>query len=433
MIPAELLRKKRDGIELTNDELDFFVRGVVSNTISEAQSAAFLMASCTRGLSARETAALTLSMRDSGRRFNFRSLAKSRIDKHSTGGVGDKLSLIIVPLVAACGVAVPMMSGRGLGHTGGTVDKLESISGFQMEFSDEELLRILELNNCFMIKQTTDVAPADGILYSLRDVTGTVESTGLITASILSKKLVEDLDGLVMDIKVGRGAFMQTLDAAYELAESMMNVAREVGLKMRILFTNMNQPLGRAVGNWVEVLECERALANYNTAPSDLRELSEALSARMLILADETITEEQAITNVRDAWSNGKAHEYFMRMISIQGGDWERSKEEYANSQVSIVHAEQDGIIQSFKTREIGLAGIELGAGRKQQNDKIDYTAGFTFLKKVGDEVRKGEQLLLIHSSNMQSPDYLKRLLSECIEIGHDIPKQQPLILEEWK
>ena len=234
MIPAELLRKKRSGAELSSDEITSFITGVTNGEVSEVQAAAFLMAVCTRGMTGAETGALTLAMRDSGRRYTFPSLHVPRIDKHSTGGVGDKLSLLLVPLVAACGVHVPMMSGRGLGHTGGTVDKLESIPGMRMEFSDAELTHLLDNIGGFMIKASNDVATADRILYALRDITGTVESTALITASILSKKLVEDIHGLVLDMKVGRGAFMQTMDAARELASEMMRGARHVGLLLQI-------------------------------------------------------------------------------------------------------------------------------------------------------------------------------------------------------
>lgn len=433
MIPAELLRKKRDGRELSPEEIRFFIRGVVDGSISSAQAGAFLMAACTRGLSAVETGALTMAMAASGERYDFLSIAAPRIDKHSTGGVGDKLSLLLVPLLAACGVAVPMMSGRGLGHTGGTVDKLESVVGFRMDYSLEELKGLLERNHCFMIKQTVNVAPADGILYALRDVTGTVESTGLITASILSKKLVEDIDGLVLDMKVGKGAFMQTIEQAHELAESMLMVAREVGLGMRILFTRMDEPLGYAVGNWIEMVESKESLRDYEAAPPDIRELTEALAARMLCLAYKNDDIETALAQIQTVWQSGKGYEYFLRMIEAQEGDWVASEQRYAEVFTHTVRAWKDGVVSAFTTRELGVAGIELGAGRKVQTDSIDYAAGFIFHKKTGDEVREGDEIVRIQASSPEKLERVAALVKSCIEIGEETLSNSPRILEEWK
>ena len=254
----------------------------------------------------------------------------------------------------------------------------------------------------------------------------------MITASILSKKLVEDLDGLVMDIKVGRGAFMQTLDDAHELAESMMCVARQVGLKMKILFTNMDNPLGRTVGNWIEVEECESALRDYDSCSEDMRELSVALAARMLMIADGLLGLEEASGRVRNAWTSGQAHEYFLRMIGAQGGDLLASKEKYKVFPDDFVCADRDGFIASFKTREIGIAAVELGAGRKQKEDVIDYVAGFTLLKNVGDEVRQGDAVVRVQASTDARFGRVRQLLLSTIEIGDAAQAALTMILEEW-
>ncbi len=436
LIPAEVLRKKRDGAELSADEIAGFIAGVTRGEINDAQAAAFLMAVCTRGMSAAETGALTIAMRDSGRRYRFPHDVP-RIDKHSTGGVGDKLSLLIVPIVAACGVHVPMMSGRGLGHTGGTVDKLESVAGLRMEFSDDELCGLLSRNGCFMIKASTDIAPADRILYALRDVTGTVESSALITASILSKKLVEDIHGLVLDMKVGRGAFMQTMDAARDLAGRMMGVATEVGLPFRILFTRMDEPLGTAVGNWLEMAETDACLRSPATAPQDLVTLTELFAAHMLMLAHGTtsagaLTKDAALEHVRGAWRSSRAHEVFHGMIAAQGGRWEESCEAYAGTPSRILVADRSGTITGFATRDLGLAGITLGAGRIQQDDVIDPSAGFVLLKKTGDEVGEGEPVMRVYARDERKLAEGMEAIRRCIEIGPAPAAPLPLLLDEW-
>ncbi|MFM7773553.1 MAG: thymidine phosphorylase [Candidatus Kapaibacterium sp.] len=430
-IPAEVLRKKRDGAELSAEEIAAFIAGVTAGDINDAQAAAFLMAVCTRGMSAAETGALTIAMRDSGRRYRFPHGAP-RIDKHSTGGVGDKLSLLIVPIVAACGVHVPMMSGRGLGHTGGTVDKLESVIGLRMGFDEEELSTLLSRNGCFMIKASTDIAPADRILYALRDVTGTVESSALITASILSKKLVEDIHGLVLDMKVGRGAFMQTMDAARDLAERMMGVATEVGLPLRILFTRMDQPLGSAVGNWVEMAETDACLRTYQEAPSDLAYLSELFACRMLMLARPGLQEVAAMAEVREAWSSGAAYRVFHAMLEAQGGRWQESVTSYADTPFRTLEADRDGFITGFATRESGLAAITLGAGRVKQDDVIDPSAGFVLQKKTGDEVARGEPLLRVYARDERKLVEGLEAIRKCVEIGPEPPSPAPMLLDEW-
>ncbi len=432
MIPAELLRKKRDGVEWTGDEVRDFIHGLSTGAVNDAQAAAFLMAACTRGMSAAETAALSLSMRDSGDHYDFHDLGLPLIDKHSTGGVGDKLSLLLVPLVAACGVAVPMMSGRGLGHTGGTVDKLESIPGLQMDFHSRELRSLLHEHGAFLIKATANVAPADAKLYALRDVTGTIESTSLITASILSKKLVEGLDGLVLDMKVGAGAFMQTMDQARELAQSMLDVARAASLPMRIVFTQMDHPLGSCVGNWLEMQESENCLAHYDNCAPDIRELCEILGARMLMLADSTLTDDDARTRVRSVWQSGDAYRRFHALIAAQGGDWSEAERRYAHPKVMVLTSPRSGVLHSWSTRAMGIAAIELGAGRKKQDDMIDPMAGFRLLKRVGEEVKAGEDILILQAGTDTRLEAVRRMLEQGLVIKDEAAAPTRLILDEW-
>lgn len=427
MIPAELLRAKRDGRELAEEEIAFLVRGVVSGSVSEAQAAAFLMASCIRGLSARETAALTLAMAHSGATFSFSGIGKPVVDKHSTGGVGDKISLLLVPLAACCGLAVPMISGRGLGHTGGTVDKLESIAGLQLDFTSTEFAALLQRNGAFMAKQTDAIAPADRILYHLRDVTGTVESVGLITASILSKKFAEGLDALVMDMKVGRGAFMATREQAEELAQSMKSVAAEAGLPLRIVFTAMEQPLGNAVGNWVEVQETLSALAG--DAPSDIRTVTEELVVAMILVAGKARTRDEALHTVRAAWQSGEALRKFERIIEAQGGDIAQSQHRYANVPRMALRASATGVIAGIHARHIGLAGIALGAGRVRSGDTIDYSAGIVFHKKVGDAVREGEEIGFLQGERAHTFDAVQHAVQQAITIGEQPPDHRALVL----
>jgi pyrimidine-nucleoside phosphorylase len=443
MIPSELLRKKRDGLQLTHYEISTFINGVTNGTISQAQIGAFLMACCTKGLTPSEIGSLTTSMADSGIRYTFRDIHRPKIDKHSTGGVGDKISLLLAPLVAGCGLAVPMMSGRGLGHTGGTVDKLESIKGFRMDYNQEELQRLLSVNNMFMIKQTKEVAPADGILYSIRDVTGTVESVGLITASILSKKMTEDLDGLVMDMKVGTGAFMQTMDLAKELAEQMMAVAKEVGLNMTVVFTSMNTPLGTEVGNFTEMMEAHNALKAYDTTSEDVKVITTTLAVEMLKLGMKTHSNEGLPDSLSDSalrmivertWKSGVAHNNFMKMISAQEGNWLATLEEYKTTELyeAVLKAESSNYLSAMNTRMIGVAGIELGIGRKLQSDSISPYSGISFIKKTGDFVNKNEPICVVRGESINNVNSCMSLLKESISYSDSSPNQPPLILDIW-
>lgn len=429
MITSEILKKKRMGSPLSNDEINFLISGLLNRSVTDYQAAAFLTSACIHGLNPEETLALTFAMRDSGFKFNFEKINKKIVDKHSTGGVGDKLSLLLVPICMAFDIGVPMISGRGLGHTGGTVDKLESISGFNIRPENSQFYNLMENNGAFMACQTDDIAPADRILYQLRDVTGNVESVGLITASILSKKLVEDLDVLVIDLKVGNGAFMQNIEDAHELAKSMGEVCKLAGVKCNVLFTNMNQPLGYKIGNWLEIEETIDSLAgNY---PEDIRELTVELATSMVYYSELFASKEDAKKAVIEVWDNGTALNNFYKMIDSQGGDLDKSKERYSKVEKIEGLADSSGFVYQIDSLYTGIAGIVAGAGRKTAEDKIDFSAGIILNKKVGDFVKKGELLWTLQGRDkfklMEAADMLKT----CIIISDKMPERKPLILEE--
>lgn len=431
MLTSEILRKKRDGNELSRTEILHLIEGITAKTVSEAQAAAFLMASCIRGLTPRETAALTFAMRDSGERMDFSFQSKPVVDKHSTGGVGDKISLPLLPIVTACGTAVPMISGRGLGHTGGTVDKMESIRGLTMDLTSEQRNAMIRTHGAFFAKQTDTIAPADRTLYHTRDITGTVESIGLITASILSKKLSEGLDALVMDIKVGKGAFMETFDSARGLAEMMLGVAREVGLSMRIVFTAMNEPIGATIGNWLEVEESLDILEGKG--PADTRAITEQLAVSMLLATNIATTPEQALERVREVIATRKALSVFTDIVAAQGGDISASKAWYAE-QSYITHtitAPAKGVITDIHGRELGLAGIEIRAGRRVASDTLDYGAGIVLHKKVGATIEQGEPLCDVRTLSATLDDTVRERILRAFTIGESAEKK-PLILDEW-
>lgn len=397
-IPAALIKKKRDGLALTDEEIDFFVRGFTDSSIPDYQMSALLMAIVLKGMSRAEAAALTLSMLRSGRQLDFGSTPYIPVDKHSTGGIGDKTSLIIAPLVAACGVPVPMIAGRGLGHTGGTLDKLESIPGFDISLSlDQFQKQVLTLGTA-IIGQTQDICPADKKMYALRDVTGTVESLALICGSILSKKIAEGIRGLVMDVKCGSGAFMKTPAMAEELALWLAETARLSGVKTTAYITNMQEPLGHFIGNSIEVLECLSIFTNQPAlgfAPdrfSDTRELSVILSAEMVALAGRAPDFESARSLVEAKLASGEAYAVFQKMVRAQGG----KLEEFLfppDIKWKTVTAPGAGFMQDYDAEAIGMAAIALGAGRKKSTDKIHPHASIISHKKIGDSVASGEIL----------------------------------------
>jgi pyrimidine-nucleoside phosphorylase len=433
MRAIEIIRTKRDGGTLSPDEIDSFVRGATTGDgWTTYQLAAMLMAVFLRGMTADETAHLTRAMADSGKRFDLSDIPGPKIDKHSTGGVGDKTSLVLGPLAAACGVVVPMMSGRGLGHSGGTLDKLESIPGFRVGLSEGEFRDALGSVGLAMIGQTADVAPADKTLYALRDVTSTVESIPLITASILSKKLAEGISGLVMDVKCGSGAFMKTRPEARALAESLVRVGTANGLKTSALITAMDAPLGRYVGNSLEVIESIETLRG--NGPRDLTDLSVLLAARMVRAAGLAEDNAAADRKVRGALDSGAGLEVFRRCIEQQGGD-PRVIDDYSRlpraPRTMEVVAPRPGYIVEMVAGAVGVASMVLGGGRERAEDGIDHSVGVICRTRVGETVRGGEAVYEVHYRSTTRMLAALPLLEESFTIGDSPPPESPLVLEE--
>lgn len=427
----ELLRDKRYGAVWTPSEIKHFVDGVVSGDVSHPQAAAFLMASCIGGLTTEETSALTLSMAHSGVSLRRRGSGRPSIDKHSTGGVGDKISLLLAPLAVACGLNVPMISGRGLGHTGGTLDKLESILGLRTNLTLEEMETMLTDQHVFMAGQTKELVPADSILYALRDVTGTVEDISLITASILSKKIVESLDGLVIDMKVGNGAFMTTLEDAQRLAGSIRAVCKDINLAVTFVFSRMDNPIGRTVGNWLEIAEAERSLATY--APKDVEEITVELVGRMLMLGNVKMSPQEARERVLTAWRTGEAHSILHAMIARQGGRWDESVEHYGTLTPREVCATKTGYVDHINSKALALAALHSGAGRMHENDVIDHSAGVMILQTVGAYVKEGEPLALAYARSDVRRDILSDQLQHIIQTTTAPVLQEPsMIIDVW-
>ena len=430
MRAVDIIRKKRDGGALDRAEIDHFVAGATDGSWPDYQISALLMAIVLRGMGDEETAWLTEAMARSGARFDLQALPGLKVDKHSTGGVGDKTSLVLAPLAAACGVVVPMMSGRGLGHTGGTLDKLESIPGFRVDYSAREIVDALAEVGCVIVGQTRDIAPADRRLYRLRDVTATVESIPLITASIMSKKLAEGIDGLVLDVKVGCGAFMKTVGDAEQLAQSMVRAGQLAGVRTEALLTRMDAPLGRAVGNAIEVVEAIETLRGQG--PRDLTELSVILAARMVLMAERAETIGEAERRVREAMASGAASDRFRRMVARQGGDPgvvdEPSRLALASGR-ELARAPRAGYVTGLDAMLIGRAAAALGAGRATAEDRVDHGVGIRVLASLGALVRAGEPVLeLIHRDGKGLGD-AAALAVQAIELGGAPPVPQPLVV----
>ncbi len=429
MNPVEIIRKKREGEVLSSDEIKDIVNGFTKNKIPDYQFSAFLMAVYFQGMSKEETSILTDSMLHSGKVIDLKKVEGIKIDKHSTGGVGDKTSLILAPIAAAAGVKVPMISGRGLGHTGGTLDKLESIPGFRTDLGLSEYKSVLKKTGAVLIGQTKDIAPADKVIYSLRDVTATVESVPLITASIMSKKLAEGIDGLVLDVKVGSGAFMRTTKEALELTRSLVNTAKDFNKKVIAFITDMNQPLGTHIGNWLEVVECINILRGE--VKNDLYELSNRLAGAMIYLAEMAGSIEEGTKTAESLISNGKALDKFVEMVNAQGGDisFINNPEKYPGSKHKHeVISQKSGYLASMDTYEIGMSAIELGAGRKTKEDTIDHKAGIIFRVKSGDRVKKGETIAEIFSDSKKGLGLAGGRILNAVTISKDKPSGLKLI-----
>jgi pyrimidine-nucleoside phosphorylase len=427
MRAVDLIRKKRDSGEHSREEIEFLISGYTRGEIPDYQIAAWLMSAWIRGLSRAETTALTQAMLHSGEVLDLSSLPGKKVDKHSTGGVGDKTSLILAPIVAAGGLIVPMLSGRGLGHTGGTLDKLESIPGFNTNLSLKDFRRVLGECGMALIGQTAEIAPADKKIYALRDATSTVENTGLICASIMSKKLAEGLDALVLDVKTGSGAFMKREEDAVGLAEVMVEAGKSMGKKMVALITDMDQPLGRAAGHANEIIECIEVL--NGKGPADLRELSVELSAWMFYLGEKTKGVEEGRRLAERMISSGEAREKFKQCIRLQGGD-ERVIEEpnllpKANSKVDV-SSNAGGVLVATDCEQFGSALAMLGGGRETKEDRIDHAVGLEFHKRIGERIEIGEPLATIHYNSDAKLEVARHMVAESFVIDQDSGGQAP-------
>jgi len=427
MRAVDLIRKKRDSGEHSREEIEFLISGYTRGEIPDYQIAAWLMSAWIRGLSRAETTALTQAMLHSGEVLDLSSLAAKKVDKHSTGGVGDKTSLILAPIVAAGGLIVPMLSGRGLGHTGGTLDKLESITGFNTNLSLKEFRRVLGECGMALIGQTAEIAPADKKIYALRDATSTVENTGLICASIMSKKLAEGLDALVLDVKTGSGAFMKREENAVGLAEVMVDAGKSMGKKMVALITDMDQPLGRAAGHANEIAECIEVL--NGGGPADVRELSVELSAWMFYLGEKAKSVEEGRKLAERMISSGAAREKFKQCIRLQGGE-ERVIDEpdllpKAASNVDVT-SNAGGVLVTTNCEQFGIALAMLGGGRETKEDRIDHAVGLEFHKRIGDRIEIGEPLATIHYNSDAKLEEAKYMVAESFVMEQDSGGQAP-------
>ena len=429
MRAVDYIIKKRNGEKLQEQDIKELILGYVSGDIPDYQISAFLMAVFFQGLDFEETWQLTNAMIASGIRFDFPEIEGIKVDKHSTGGVGDKVSLLLAPIAAACGCKIPMMSGRGLGHTGGTLDKLESVPGYRVFLTEGEVRKILADDGYVMMGQTEDFVPADKRMYALRDVTGTVESIPLITSSIMSKKIAEGSNALVLDLKCGSGAFMKNIDDAKKLAEYIVGTAKAAGLKIKVVISDMDQPLGRTIGNYNELLESAAAL--QGNGDERLMELTYRLAGWMIVLSERAATMEEAVDMAKKAVASGEAFKLFLQNIEHQGGDIDyviNPKKLYKYSKT--IYAQKSGYIEEINSYDVGIASIYIGCGRRTKEDTIDHYAGIEVLKKVGDSVVKDEPIFTLFY-NEGDIETAQKLLEKSIVISDNKPKKNEIIYEE--
>ena len=426
---VELIKNKRDGKFFTPDEISFLIKQFTKGAIPDYQFSALLMAILLKGMNDSETAALTNSMLNSGKVINLSSLKGKKVDKHSTGGVGDKTSLIIAPIVASCGIYIPMISGRGLGHTGGTLDKLESIPGFRTDLSLSESMKVLRTCGAVLIGQTKEIAPADKMIYALRDVTATVESIPLITASIMSKKLAEGIDGLVLDIKTGNGAFMKSHRDSIKLANSLIQTSKAFKKNVIAFITDMNQPLGNYIGNWLEVYESIQVL--NGRVKNDLYTLSIKLAGAMIFLGKKAKSLQAGEQIAKEKIENGDAFRKFLEIVELQGGNvyYIINPEKYPKSKYSKkIRADKSGFIKEINTYQFGMASLELGAGRRTKADSIDHKAGIVLYKKIGDYLSKNEIVCELHSNSRNKIKLVEQMIFDSIKISKTKPLKPKLI-----
>lgn len=434
LTPYEIILSKRGGKELTENQITAMVMGFTSGKIPQYQFSSFLMAVYFRGMTGRETCFLTKCMMNSGEILDLSFLKKKTVDKHSTGGVGDKVSIILAPIAAAGGVPVPMMSGRGLGHTGGTLDKLESIPGFKTNLTKKTFFRLLKKSNIAMIGQTDKIAPADKKMYALRDVTATVESIPLIASSIMSKKLAEGTDCLILDVKTGTGAFMRKMKDAETLARLLVNIAKKMGKKVTALITDMNQPLGTAVGNSLEIKECIETLKN--SGPEDLTKLCVELAGYMFAISGKTKNKGSGRGLAKKLLANGTALKKFREMVKNQGGNIDSTEDTSLLPKTKYnkkVLSPKTGFIKSINALEVGLTAVFIGAGREKLDASIDHGAGFKFFKKVSDRVKKGDAILEIHCSSKNKLGKAEKRILKCISFSKTKPRKPRLIYKVIK
>jgi pyrimidine-nucleoside phosphorylase len=426
LLPAQIIQKKRDGQALTEEEIRFFVDGFTRGLLPEYQMAALAMAICFQGMNFDETMWLTRAMVESGEVVKWKP-GPFCADKHSTGGIGDKVSIILAPLVASCGVRVPMISGRGLGPTGGTLDKLESIPGFRTNLALNEFQRITDAVGCCMIGATPEIAPADKKLYALRDVTATVSCLPLIVASIMSKKLAENVDALVLDVKWGSGAFMKTREASRQLAQAMVEVGKRYGKKVVALQTDMNQPLGQCIGNALEIRECLDVLSG-RTRPDDLLKVTLALGAEMIFLAGIVKSIAAGNEMLQKKLTNGEALQKFHEMVTAQGG---QARSLPVARQTRPVLAQQSGYVQAIACDQLGYAVIAMGGGRRVATDTIDVTVGFEQPRKIGDAVQTGEPLMLMHYNDAGTAAVAEEMARNAYKIAPETVSVRPVLITE--
>ena len=433
---VELIRKKREGDSLTEEEFRFLITGYVEGKVPDYQMSAFLMACYFRGMSREETLTFTKLMLHSGEVIDLSEIPGIKVDKHSTGGVGDKVSLILAPMVAACGVPVPMISGRGLGHTGGTLDKLESIPGFRTDLSIAEYKRVIREIGLVMIGQTKEIAPADKKMYALRDVTATVECIPLIAGSIMSKKLAEGIDALVLDVKTGRGAFMQTYERSLELAKTLVGIGNGFGKETIGFITNMNQPLGVAIGNWLEVIEsveCLRGVVGNDDASSDLMEVTYVLSGAMVYLGKKAKSIEEGIEKCKKTIEDGSAYRKLLDLVRAQGGNVDaiENLERYLPPKFALeVKSSEKGFVDEIDSFELGLTSILLGAGREKIDDMIDMKAGILLKKKSGDAVDAGDSLAVFYTDREDVLASARERITKAFTFSSNKPERKPMILD---
>jgi pyrimidine-nucleoside phosphorylase len=429
MNTTELIRKKRNGLQLNKAEIEYLIENYTNGSIPDYQFSALLMAILLKGMSSTETTVLTHSMLNSGKVIDLSSLKGFKIDKHSTGGVGDKTSLVLAPIVASAGIYVPMISGRGLGHTGGTLDKLESIPGFRTDLSLSESKKVLKKCGAVLIGQTKEIAPADKFIYALRDVTATVESIPLITASIMSKKLAEGIDGLVLDIKTGNGAFMRSNRDSIELADSLIQTAKSFNKRVIAFITDMNQPLGNYIGNWLEVYESIRLL--QGKVRNDLFTLSVKLAGAMIYLGKKANSVKEGEQIANQQINNGKAFNKFLEIVELQGGDinYINNPDKYPKPKyLKKVHSVENGFINEMNTYQIGMASLELGAGRRTKDDVIDHKAGIVLYKKIGGFINKGGIICELRSDSKAKIKTAEQMIFNSIRFSRTKPSIPKLI-----